>query len=101
MKIPYLVRDGQFLPRIKETLEAEGCPGNVSIKFSKGGGYSGSIEVTIGKPTEKEFNAEVSLKDRTRFPARIRAAATALRDVGCEGCYLIGHVDGVLTISGV
>ncbi len=101
MKIPHLVRDGQFLSRIKEALETEGCPGCVTIKFSKGGGYSGSIEVTIGSPTEKEFDADVSLKDRTRFPARIRAAATALRDAGCQGRSLVSHADGVLTISAV
>jgi len=101
LKISHLVRDGQFLPRIKEVLENEGCLGNLAIKFPRGGGYSGNIEVTIGSPTEKEFDAEVSLKDRTRFPARIRAAATALRDSGCEGRFLISHLDGVLNIRAV
>ena len=97
-KIPHLVKDGQFLPRIKEALEAQGCPSHLTIEFPKGGGYSGSIEVTIGSPAEKEFDAVVSLKDWTRFPARIRAAATALRDVSYEGRFVIGHADGVLTI---
>ena len=101
MKIPHLVKNGQFLPLIKQVLKAEGCPGNMTIKFPKGGGYSGKIEVTIGSPTEKEFDAAVSLKDRTRFPARIRAAATALRDVRCKGRFVIGHADGVLTIRPV
>jgi len=101
VKIPHLVRNGKFLPLIKDALEADGCPGDVTIKFPKGGGYSGSIEVTIGPPTEIEFDAAVSLKDRTRFPARIRAAATALRDVRCQGRFVIVHLDGVLTISAV
>ncbi|MFH1984986.1 MAG: hypothetical protein ABIL58_24350 [Pseudomonadota bacterium] len=98
MKIPHLVRDGQFTLTIAEAITAKGCVGPIEINLAKGGGYKGDIEVTIGPATEKNFEAEVSLNDWTRFPARIRAAATALRDAGCQGRFRIAHSDGVLTI---
>ncbi|MFH1981295.1 MAG: hypothetical protein ABIL58_05605 [Pseudomonadota bacterium] len=98
MKIPHLVRSGQFRPIIAVAIEAEGCPGGFRVDLPLGGGYSGDIVVSIGSATEKAFEAEVSLNDWTRFPARIRAAATALRDVGCKGHFRISHTDGVLII---
>jgi len=99
MKIPHLVKGGQFKPVIRRALEIDGCHGHIDIKLPKGGGYDGEVYVTIESTVEKEFEAEVSLNDWTRFPARIRAAATALRDAGCYGRFRITHSDGILTIK--
>lgn len=41
------------------------------------------------------------LPDATRFPARIKAAATALLNCGYEGRFDISHSDGLLTIRAV
>lgn len=101
LKIPHLVRDRQFKPIISQAIAAEGCTSRIDIGLPKGGGYSGDIGVFIGPATEKSFEAEVSLNDWTRFPARIRAAATALRDERYKGCFRIAHSDGVLTIRAI
>ena len=63
-----------------------------------GGGYSGSIRVKIEKSQTLEFPADWESKDWTRFPARIRAAATALRDTSHFGTFDISHQDGTLRI---
>jgi len=99
MKIPYLVRDGKFRPTIRNELEAKGCLDKLEINLKMPGGYRGNVEVAIGGPTEKEFEANVNISDRTRFPARIRAAATALRDRGCKGLFQIQHNNGKVQIT--
>jgi len=99
MKIPYLVRDGKFRPIIRNKLQTQGCPGKIEINLNISGGYCGKAEVTIGEPNEKEFEANVKISDRTRFPARIRAAATALRDQCCKGRFQIQHNNGKVQIT--
>ncbi|HOX02132.1 MAG TPA: hypothetical protein P5555_07225, partial [Candidatus Paceibacterota bacterium] len=64
-----------------------------------GGGYSGFIRVKIEERQAREFEGDWESKDWTRFPARIRAAATALRDTGHFGTFDISHQDGKLRIS--
>jgi hypothetical protein len=94
-----LVRDGKFRPTIRNELEAKGCLDKLEINLKMPGGYRGNVEVAIGGPTEKEFEANVNISDRTRFPARIRAAATALRDRGCKGLFQIQHNNGKVQIT--
>ena len=99
MNIPHLVRQGGFRPLIAEALKQRGCPGTIKVNLGKIGGYSGSVEITVGGPRQNEFEAAIDLKDWTRFPARIRAAATALRDRGCTGRFRVVHEDGVLVMT--
>ncbi|MCX5636068.1 MAG: hypothetical protein NTX52_00040, partial [Planctomycetota bacterium] len=94
-----LVQDGKFRPIIRNELKAKGCPDELDINLGMPGGYRGKMKVTIGEPNEKEFEANVELSDRTRFPARIRAAATALHDQGCKGRFQIQHNDGKVQIT--
>jgi hypothetical protein len=101
MYIPYATRSRFFEP-IEEAFEtARRCPdagAPVSIVLAPGG-YDGAIVVDTSHDENSGFAAEWERPDPTRFPARIRAAATVLRSRGCVGRYLITHRDGVLTIS--
>ncbi len=62
------------------------------------GGYNNRVLATIDASNHDEFDTNWNQKDPTRFPARIKAAATALHNCGCHGQYEITHNDGVLTI---
>lgn len=100
MQIPHLIqlsRSRFFGPVHTELARAE-RPLHLSINLATGGGYAGEIEVEIRDQTEREFVADLELRDCTRFPARIRAAATALRDRGLLGRFRVSHYDGGLVI---
>ena len=100
MKIPHLTQTSrsQFYPLVREVLRESGKRWPVLVHFPKTGGYDGAVKVTIGSATEAEFEADHELTDWTRFPARIRAAATALRDSGRLGSYQVKHNDGNLEV---
>ena len=90
----------EFHGQMKEVIEREMPldPGKTIVcNFQKVGGYELAVEVII-KP-EEEFVSNREYRDPTRFPARIRAAATALRDTGNFGLYSISHRESVLTIN--
>jgi hypothetical protein len=72
--------------------------GGVVVVILEDGGYGGRVEVTIRADDTAAFGTDWENSDVSRFPARIRAAATALRDEGCFGRYVIEHRDGALTI---
>lgn len=63
------------------------------------GGYDGEYLVRIAAENQDYFDSTWGGADQTRFPTRIRAAATALRDRGDHGDFLISHRDGLLTIT--
>ena len=100
MKIPHLTQTGrsQFYPLVREALDESGNRWPVVVQFPKTGGYGGTVRVTIRSATEAEFEADLELNDWTRFPARIRAAATALRESGRLGSYQVKHHDGTLEV---
>lgn len=101
MKIPHLTRNGSFRPQMRDSVTTLTDCDSVKISLSPTGGYKGAINVTIGNRKEAEFEAAVELSDSSRFPARIRAACTELRDQECTGPSRITHDDGILTISRV
>lgn len=68
------------------------------IDLGKGGGYAGRVLVTIRPNDTTSFETNWEGNDPTRFPARIKAAATALLNCGFLGCYEILHRDGNLEI---
>jgi hypothetical protein len=72
--------------------------GTVTVAFEEGG-YAGRVVVTIPAGNPTSFGTDWEGNDETRFPARIKAAATALRDCGCIGRFLVVHADGSLEIS--
>jgi hypothetical protein len=84
----HAIRDG------RDRLE-DGEPVEVALDR---GGYSGRAIVTVRAGDSTHFGALWEGSDPTRFPARIRAAATALLNCGCHGRYEIDHRDGALAI---
>jgi len=59
-------------------------------------GYSNCLTVTIDSANAANFEAERAPK---RFPSRIKAAATALRNCGTSGRFVISHESGTLSIN--
>ncbi|HEY1376530.1 MAG TPA: hypothetical protein VGF55_07035 [Gemmataceae bacterium] len=72
--------------------------GAVRVLFEEGG-YPGRVVVTIREGDSGWFGTDWEGADETRFPARIKAAATALMHCGCTGRFLIAHTDGAMEIS--
>ncbi len=71
----------------------------IEVSFIKGG-YNGEININI-EADKSTFSTSWSNQDPTRFPARIKAAATALKYSQCLGVYKVIHNDGLLTITRV
>jgi hypothetical protein len=65
------------------------------------GGYDGRIVVIIRPDDRASFGTDWSRSDPGRFPVRIKAAATALLNCGCEGGFEVSHADGSLAIRSV
>jgi hypothetical protein len=61
-------------------------------------GYEGEIHVHITPDSTESFATDWEGSDPTRFPARIRAAATVLKMRRCYGQFLISHEGGILAI---
>lgn len=103
MKIPFSLQS-RFVATVATALraqEASAFPAKpIRVDFGTTGGYRGRLKVTIGLDA-RHFDTDWQGKDPTRFPARIKAAATALRDVGMTGAFIITHENGNLTIATV
>jgi hypothetical protein len=103
MEITFVDRS-RFLAPCEEVIRRDrtvlDASGTIRVSFEDGG-YDGRITVTIRAGDSTSFGTDWSSTDETRFPARIRAAATALFNCGCAGQFLIVHADGVLEISRV
>jgi hypothetical protein len=80
--------------RNKKALDEGGV---ISIGL-KNGGYDGRVIVTIQSDSWKFFLADWKNIDPTRFPTRIKAAATALLNCHCDGQFEISHSNGALSI---
>jgi hypothetical protein len=74
--------------------------GTMSVDLGEGG-YDGRIVVSIRQDNRASFETDWTNSDPTRFPARIKAAATALLNCGCEGAFVVSHAEGCLTIRAV
>lgn len=100
MDIPFATRS-RFLTECeaairsqRDSLEA----GTAVVIELEDGGYSGRVVVTIREGDGSAFGTNWEGADITRFPARIKAASTALLNSGCVGMFLVIHEQGVLTI---
>jgi hypothetical protein len=74
--------------------------GTVYVDLGEGG-YDGRVVVTIRQNDRASFGTDWTSSDPTRFPVRIKAAATALLNCACEGAFEVSHADGSLAIRGV
>jgi hypothetical protein len=91
--------DSEFYGKIRRSIEDAEIPfwDTVHCSLEKQGGYEGEIQVTIADADT--FEAGQHYHDPTRFPARLRAAATALRDCGQFGSFLLTHRHSRVTID--
>jgi len=62
------------------------------------GGYNGRVLVTISADDNMMFATNWMSSDPTRFPVRIKAAATALYNCSCFGKFEITHGKGTIRI---
>lgn len=102
MKIPHLSQPQQsrFYPQVIGAIAARGRQFPIRLRLNATrAGYKGCYTVTIAAADELEFEANAEFTDWTRFPARIRAAATAMRDANCLGLSTITHCEGELLID--
>lgn len=106
MRVPHLTcqKRSQFYSAVQDALSCGDFKTDselpVSCLFTQRGGYRGKIRVRIDDALDFESDWKSSdLKDWSRFPARIRAAATALKDSGHRGVFQITHDDGMLTVT--
>lgn len=99
--IPYLrkVEASEFYGLIRGAFEQswEADWHLVQCNLGKEGGYEEEIAITVA--AANQFEVGRRYRDWTRFPARIRAAATALRDCEQFGSFLITCREGNLTIE--
>ena len=95
------VSHSEFLPKCVQVISDHRNQLNEGIDIEMDpGGYDGSVSVTIEAEDATGFETNWNSGDPTRFPARIRAAATALSQCGCSGTFQISVKNGVLTIKG-
>jgi hypothetical protein len=100
-RIPYASRSSflaiceQSICRSRADLLA-GQP--VQILFQKSGGYAGAEIAAIRESATTHFVVDRRYADPTRFPARLRAAATALHRQRCFGRFELCCHDGELTL---
>jgi hypothetical protein len=101
MEIPHLTnpKRSRFYPLVRAALPNLSKTGTATIDLRADGGYTGECQVDIRNAAESSFEADVELRDWTRFPARVRAACTALRDAGLSGTFRLTHDNGTLTIT--
>jgi 5-methylcytosine-specific restriction protein A len=99
MKIAYS-SISKFLVLCEQALALHGdkFKGGINVVLEPGG-YEGSLIVTIEKEDETGFETDWENPDVTRFPARIKAAATALRNQGYWGTFVVSHKNGSLSIK--
>ncbi len=62
------------------------------------GGYAAATTITIHPHDRETFETEWESSDPTRFPARIKALATALMQARCYGRFSVSHNDGLVEL---
>jgi hypothetical protein len=100
MDIAYATRSA-FLPACENGIRAGRArleAGDTIEVLLEDGGYAGLIEVEVRQADATMFGTDWTNTDPTRFPARVKAAATALFRCNCFGKYVIEHRDGLLTV---
>lgn len=103
MKVPYIERPGKIyrqcmtgMSRKKKDL-VNGKEITITINREESG-YRGEVIVVICKGDHKSFDTNWPCQDETRFPARIKNAATVLRDQGLYDMFRISHCNGTIRI---
>jgi hypothetical protein len=96
--INFNVRRSSFHERIAAAVHnSDRLSQSVEIELDKPGGYARDVEIEIGDDPY-EFRSTWNGAER-RFSARLRAAATVLRDSGLRGRFHAVHRDGHVILS--
>jgi hypothetical protein len=103
MKVPYLTQRGEIYTQCQaQVTEAEEDLANgkeITITINRqDAGYTGEIIVAICEGNDTHFDTNWSCQDVTRFPARIRNAATVLHDEGLYDMFRISHCNSTIRI---
>lgn len=102
MKISYLKRRSSFLKpcvdAIRENADRLLEGATVRVELSPRG-YAGCVNVTVRAEDSMQFETDWDYSDPSRFPARLKAAATALHECSCYGQFRLSHNDGLLEIT--
>jgi len=89
VQIPYAAhRNAGFTMSIRKVVAADPAGAQWQFEFEKSG-YSGKMDIEILNDQHFIAWTSVHYDDITRFPARIKAAATALLEEGCFGQFHI------------
>jgi hypothetical protein len=98
--IPYNVRRSSFYQRIDDQVRAANSgtrPVHVELEP---GGYKRDVRISILQDDRHAFRSDWKYAQK-RLSARLRAAATVLRDRGAWGEYHAVHANGSLTLKRV
>lgn len=96
--IRYNVRRSSFYQRIDSAVRImDNVSRSVHVELEPGG-YRRDVRITILKDDPHAFRSDWRYAEE-RFSARLRAAATVLRDRGAWGDYRAVHDDGNLTLE--
>jgi hypothetical protein len=104
MRIRYNVRQSKFVAPIWAAIQQaeggvrSGRPIIIHLDEERDG-YAGEVLVELDRENPETFQTNWDGDDESRFPARIRAAATVLRDAGSFGRFLIKHDSGQLIVA--
>ena len=103
MQITYNVRRSSFHQPCAQATEADRAKiasgSYIVIQVNaKADGYPGQFNVTIDPHDWRHVEAEPDISEPTRFGARIKAAATVLRDCGFSGDFDIWHEAGTIRL---
>lgn len=96
--IPFNVRTSSFAQRIEQAVRQAGDLSRPVRIELKPGGYERDARIWIRADDRHHFLTDWTGKYPSRFSARLRAAATVLRDLGLYGEYRASHQDGLLTL---
>ncbi|MBW3570671.1 MAG: hypothetical protein KY467_06155 [Gemmatimonadetes bacterium] len=98
-EIRYNVHDSSFRPRIEHAVaQSRGLSRPLRIEFGTRGGYTRDVWIEIPGDDPRTFRSSWGGAER-RFSARLRAAATVLRDRGIRGRFRAAHEDGILRLE--
>lgn len=98
--IRYNVRRSSFRSRLEAALRGWDRSKPIRIDLMKTGGYARDLQITIGRTHAEHFRSTWPGAEK-RFSARLRAAATVLRDLRLAGRYHAVHRDGTVTLEPV
>jgi hypothetical protein len=96
--IRYNVRRSSFYPAIEAALRGwKDRSQPIQVQLSSGG-YERDLHFTVSQGNADTFVSTWKGAEQ-RFSARLRAAATVLRDHGFTGEYHASHRDGIITLT--